>query len=314
MSRTVTAFFDSREEAESAKSRLQSSSIDADQIRIVDQSSASGSSEGSGESKGFFASLTDMFMPDDDAYAYQEGINRGGFLLCAQVDEDEADEAIRLLDESNSVDFDERERSWRDEGWTGWTGESDTAGFGASAASRAGNPGYAASTNGAAIEGSGQMNQTVAEERIPLVEEELLVGKREVNRGGARVRSYVRETPVHEQVSLRDEHVSVERRPVNEPIDQTELQSSDLLRDREIEMTETHEEAMVAKQARVTEEVVVRKTADQHVEQVDDTVRRTEVDIEEGSTRPAFGFDDRTTSETERSDFQRSDTDPLRRP
>ncbi len=314
MSRTVTAFFDSREEAESAKSRLQSSSIDADRIRIVDQSSASGSSEGSGESKGFFASLTDMFMPDDDAYAYQEGINRGGFLLCAQVDEDEADEAIRLLDESNSVDFDERERSWRDEGWTGWTGESDTAGFGASAASRAGNPGYAASTNGAAIQGSGQMNQTVAEERIPLVEEELLVGKREVNRGGARVRSYVRETPVHEQVSLRDEHVSVERRPVNEPIDQAELQSGDLLRDREIEMTETHEEAMVAKQARVTEEVVVRKTADQHVEQVDDTVRRTEVDIEEGSTRPAFGFeDDRTTSETERSDFQRSDTDPLRR-
>ena len=307
MSRTVTAFFDSREEAESAKSRLQSSAIDADRIRIVDQSTASSGSESSGEPKGFFASLSDMFMPNDDAYAYQEGINRGGFLLCAQVGENEADEAIRLLEESNSVDFDQREQGWRNEGWTGWTGERDTA--------ASGNPGFAASTTGSAMEGAGQMNQTVAEERIPLIEEELLVGKREVNRGGARVRSYVREVPVHDQVTLRDEHVSVERRSVNEPIDPAALQSGDLLRDREIEMTETHEEAMVAKQARVTEELVVRKTQEQHVEQVDDTVRRTEVDIEEGSTRPAFGFEDeRTTGETERSDFERSGTDPLRRP
>ena len=310
MSRTVTAFFDSREEAEAAKSRLQSSSIDADRIRIIDQSSSSTSSESTGESKGFFAALGDLFMPDEDAYAYQEGVNRGGFLLCAQVDEDEADQAIRLLEESNSVDFDERERGWRNEGWTGWTGERDSR-FGSTTGTTGGQS-YAAGTTGT--------GQTVAEERIPLVEEELRVGKREVERGGARVRSYVRETPVHEQVSLRDEHVSVERRPVDERIDPSELQSGDFLRDREIDMTETHEEAVVGKEARVTEEVVVRKTADERVEQVDDTVRRTEVDVEEGGTRPAFGFDDdRTTSETERThfertDFERSSTDPARRP
>ena len=311
MSRTVTAFFDSREEAEAAKSRLQSSSIDADRIRIIDQSSSSTSSESTGESKGFFAALGDLFMPDEDAYAYQEGVNRGGFLLCAQVDEDEADQAIRLLEESNSVDFDERERGWRNEGWTGWTGERDSR-FGSTTGTTGGQSYAEGTTTGA--------GQTVAEERIPLVEEELRVGKREVERGGARVRSYVRETPVHEQVSLRDEHVSVERRPVDERIDPSELQSGDFLRDREIDMTETHEEAVVGKEARVTEEVVVRKTADERVEQVDDTVRRTEVDVEEGGTRPAFGFDDdRTTSETERSDFERTDferssTDPTRRP
>ena len=311
MSRTVTAFFDSREEAEAAKSRLQSSSIDADRIRIIDQSSSSTSSESTGESKGFFAALGDLFMPDEDAYAYQEGVNRGGFLLCAQVDEDEADQAIRLLEESNSVDFDERERGWRNEGWTGWTGERDSR-FGSTTGTTGGQSYAEGTTTGA--------GQTVAEERIPLVEEELRVGKREVERGGARVRSYVRETPVHEQVSLRDEHVSVERRPVDERIDPSELQSGDFLRDREIDMTETHEEAVVGKEARVTEEVVVRKTADERVEQVDDTVRRTEVDVEEGGTRPAFGFDDdRTTSETERTDFERTDferssTDPARRP
>ena len=311
MSRTVTAFFDSREEAEAAKTRLQSSSIDADRIRIIDQSSSSTSSESTGESKGFFAALGDLFMPDEDAYAYQEGVNRGGFLLCAQVDEDEADQAIRLLEESNSVDFDERERGWRNEGWTGWTGERDSR-FGSTTGTTGGQSYAEGTTTGA--------GQTVAEERIPLVEEELRVGKREVERGGARVRSYVRETPVHEQVSLRDEHVSVERRPVDERIDPSELQSGDFLRDREIDMTETHEEVVVGKEARVTEEVVVRKTADERVEQVDDTVRRTEVDVEEGGTRPAFGFDDdRTTSETERThfertDFERSSTDPTRRP
>ena len=51
------------------------------------------------------------------------------------------------------------------------------------------------------------------EEVIPVAEEELRVGKREVSGGRVRVRSYVVETPVQEQVSFREEHVSVERRP-----------------------------------------------------------------------------------------------------
>ena len=40
MSRTVTAMFDSRSQAEAARERLTQSSIDADDVRIVDQSSA----------------------------------------------------------------------------------------------------------------------------------------------------------------------------------------------------------------------------------------------------------------------------------
>jgi uncharacterized protein (TIGR02271 family) len=303
MSRTVTAFFDSRQEAEAAKSRLQSSRIDAERIRIVDKSSA-GSSSDSGEGKGFFASLTDMFMPHEDRHAYQEGINRGGYLLCAQVDEDEADEAIQILDQSNSVDFDERERGWRNEGWQGWTGAQGMSGSGMSSSGMTGGmqqgsgqqPGMqmgGMQQTGMQQGGMQETGRTIEEERIPLVEEELQVGKREVNRGGARVRSYVREVPVHEQISLREEHVSVERRPVNERIDANQLNSGDMLRDRTIEMTETAEEAVVAKQARVKEEVVLRKTAEEHVEQISDTVRRTEVDVDEsqgGNDRPAFGF------------------------
>jgi uncharacterized protein (TIGR02271 family) len=328
MSRTITAMFDTREEAEAAKSRLQSSRIDADRIRVIDKESSSSSSSSStgGENRGFFASLTDMFMPDEDRAAYAEGIDRGGYLVCAQVDEQEADDAIRILDESNSVDFDSREEQWRGDGWAGWTGGTmNNQGVASSSPQMAAgyNQQQPPEQQQQAFQASGQAmgqesGRTVQEERVPIVEEELRVGKREVNRGSARVRSFVREVPVHEQVSLRQEHVDVERRPVSgERLSSAE--ASDLLQDRTIEMNETAEEAVVAKEARVTEEVVVRKTAEQHNEQIEDTVRRTEVDVEEGgSDRSAFGFQgDRTAetgsmSDTERAEFERTNNPSYR--
>lgn len=316
MSRTITALFDSRSEAESARASLTSSRIDADNVRIIDQSSSGGTSS-SDDGKGFFDHLKEMFLPDEDTHAYGEGISRGGFLLCATVDEDQADQAITILEsESDSVDFDQRQEEWRSEGWTGFSGYTDTgvpsgAGMGAS--------GQNVPPVGAVGSGSmesGRSGNVVDEERIPIVEEELRVGKREVARGGARVRSYVREVPVHEQVNLREEHVSVERRPVDERLSQDELASGDLLREQNIEMTETAEEAVVAKEARVREELVVRKTAEERVEDIDETVRRTEVDVDEGVSgredRSALFNNERGGSgeaSEERSDFERSNKD-----
>jgi hypothetical protein len=105
--------FDSRAEAETARQRLTQSNIDADNVRIIDQSSAgssSGSSSGS-EGEGFWASIKSAFMPEEDSHAYEEGMRRGGYLVCAQIDEDRADEAIRLLEDSDSVDFDSRQEN-----------------------------------------------------------------------------------------------------------------------------------------------------------------------------------------------------------
>ncbi|HZG09535.1 MAG TPA: YsnF/AvaK domain-containing protein [Allosphingosinicella sp.] len=268
MSRTITAMFDSRDEAEAARTRLSQSQIDADRVRIIDKnaSTSSASGSGAGEEQGFWSALRSAFLPEEDGQAYEEGMRRGGYLLCADVDETDADRACDILDQSGSVDFDQRQDAWRSEGWQG----------------------AAAGTAQARETG-----QSVEEERIPLVEEELRVGKREVARGGARVRSYIKETPVHEQVALREEHVSIERRPVGETLDRGALGSdSDLLRERTVEMTETAEEAVVEKQAHVREELVVKKTAEQRTEQIDDTVRRTEVEVDEtrgGEDRSAFG-------------------------
>lgn len=116
------------------------------------------------------------------------------------------------------------------------------------------------------------------DEAIKIVEERLRVGKREVARGAVRVRSYVVERPVEEQVRLHEEKVTIERRPVDRAaanIDPAAFQ------DRTIEMTTRSEEPVVSKEARVVEEVALHKDATDRVETVRDTVRRTEVNVED---------------------------------
>jgi stress response protein YsnF len=138
------------------------------------------------------------------------------------------------------------------------------------------------------------VREELAEERIPIVEEELRIGTREVVRGGARVHAHVEEHPVQQEVELLAEHTSVERRPTTRKLSEEELERGGLLRERVIEISEMREEAVVSKQAFVREELIVKKTIERRVERIDETVRRTEVETERlpgGESRPAFsGF------------------------
>ena len=278
MSRTLTALFDTRADADSAKQRLEAASIDISGVHVHDQSST-GYNESSAysthDNKGFWANLKGAFLPDEDRHTYEEGIKRGGALLTAEVDEDDADEAVRILESANSIDLDDRSGNWRQSGWNYDSSKQASTGTGAGMA--------AGSALGLGKTRDTDMTDRMTSDRkmndgdkIDVVEEELVVGKREVDRGGVRVRSYVREVPVHEQVSLREEHVEVERNPVDRKIGA----GDDAFREREISMTETAEEAVVGKTARVVEEVRIHKDSSQRTEQIDDTVRRTEVDID----------------------------------
>ena len=125
--------------------------------------------------------------------------------------------------------------------------------------------------------GTNLAQNTGGETVIPIVEEELEVGKRQVQSGGARIVTSVTERPVEEQVTLHEEHLTVDRRPVNRAVSGSEsaFQAQD------IEMTEMNEVPVVSKEARVVEEVVVGKTATDRTETVRDTVRRTNVDVED---------------------------------
>lgn len=272
MSSTITAMFDSRSDAEAAKERLQSALIDTNNVHIHDKTSTGFNESGysTHKDRGIWDSIKNAFMPDEDRHTYEEGVRRGGVLLTADVDDDQVDEAVRVLEEADSIDIDDRSSQWRSSGW-----DYPAAGAGSTGAASLG--GLSSTSGSASALSGGDIARDDREEVIPIVEEELVVGKRDVNRGSVRVRSYVTETPVHEQIRLRDEHVNVERRSVDQPLSISEL---DAFAERTVEVTATGEEAVIAKNARVVEEVVVTKTSDERTEDVADTVRRTEVDID----------------------------------
>ena len=124
-----------------------------------------------------------------------------------------------------------------------------------------------------------QNNQNLqGETTIPVIEEELQVGKQVMERGVARVRSRIIEKPVEEHIRLREEHVVIERRPVDREVSTADLAS---FQEGEIVLTEHAEIPVVGKQARVVEEVVIGKQIEEHDQIVRETVRRTAVEVEE---------------------------------
>jgi uncharacterized protein (TIGR02271 family) len=258
--RTVSAFFDTRADAERATSRLRGKGIADSSIHLTegaptqhtDATRTDATRTDAYEEKGFFESIGDFFFPEEDRHTYAEGLSRGGFLLTVRgLPAGMYDMALDILDDEGAVDVDERAASWRSEGWAGYQGS-----------------GYTAENAGRNVGG---------DETVPVVEERLRVGKRDTSHGRVRVRSYVHETPVSEEVELRDEHIEVERRPVDRPAKAGE----DAFRDRSIEAEEHAEEAVVSKEARVTEEVALHKDAGRRTETVSDTVRHTDVEIED---------------------------------
>ncbi|MGH1573979.1 YsnF/AvaK domain-containing protein [Methylobacterium sp. P31] len=275
MTQTITALFDKPAEAQAAQAKLVAAGIPQSAIRLVQGAQSprtSGSYDYHKDEGGFWNSLKDFFMPEEDRYAYSEGLSRGGTLLTVQTDQARLETAYDILEQNGSVDLDQREASWRKEGWSGYSATGGTT-----AATGAGN-----GTAGAAAYASGQRSATRAtageKEYIPIVEERLNVGKRVAESGRVRVRSYVVEKPIEEQVTLRDETVHVDRRPVDRaPTAADEA----LFENRTIEATERREQAVVSKDARVVEEVGIRKDAGQRTETVTDKVRRTEVEVED---------------------------------
>jgi stress response protein YsnF len=109
---------------------------------------------------------------------------------------------------------------------------------------------------------------------IPIVAEELVIGTREVDAGGVRVSTHVRDVPVEKTVIVREERVTIERRIVDRPID-----GEDAYRDRSVDVTARTEEPVVSKRGRLVGEIRVHKDCGDRVETVHDNLRRTEVEV-----------------------------------
>src|SRR5918997_3637781 len=172
---TIVLHFDSRSDAQKARDALVQAGIGLSSIRMLPEaettsytrSSTTTAYDHGKDEGGFWASLGDLFLPDDDRYAYAEGMSRGGVTLAVTAEEGQIDRVSDIAERYGAVDMEEREASWRREGWTGYTGGT------AAATSSAG---ASTGTRSASAEARG-------EEAIPIVEENLRVGKRQVEGG-----------------------------------------------------------------------------------------------------------------------------------
>jgi stress response protein YsnF len=295
MAQTVIGFFDNASEAQQAVEQLVSNGISRASIDIAASGGSSASSgmtsgtssygstgstshdEGFGDKVSRF--FGNLFDSDDDRSRYSTVASRSTTVTVHATSVAEAEMAADLLDRYGAVDVDERASQY---------------GYGATSASSTTDTSYADTTNRTA-------DTTGA---IPIIEENINVGKRVVETGGVRLRSRIIERPVEESVRLRVEHVHVERNPVNRPATEADLNG---FRESSIEATEHAEVPVVGKTARVVEEVRLDKDVTEREEVVRDTVRRTDVDVENLGTTSRTTDIDRT--DLDRTNLNRSDYD-----
>ncbi|HEX4211448.1 MAG TPA: YsnF/AvaK domain-containing protein [Candidatus Binataceae bacterium] len=203
-----------------------------------------------------------------DTAVYNRSLEDGSTIVTVHAEEQYLNKVMDILQRHDPVDIDERGAGYVD------IGAVTSADNVAQAATIQSDP-AARSSAASDIPDERDAARSSDEKTLPLAEETLAVGKRAINRGTTRVRRYVVETPVEEQVKLRSETVAVERHPVtgSRPV------SDASFTDKVVEMTETDEEPVVSKRARVKEEVVIHKDTDERVETVRDTVRREEAEV-----------------------------------
>jgi stress response protein YsnF len=296
MAETVIGFFDNPTEAQTAVQRLESSGISRDRIDVssgnsgtsnVDYDSTSNDRGDRDNENGITRFFKNLFGgDDDDADRYSKVAQGSNSIVTVHAQSrDEAETAADILDDCGAVDVDERASQY----------------------------GYTSSRNTGSTEDYDRNNLTDSDRRnistdrntdsdttINRMEEKLEVGKKTVEQGGVRVRSRIIERPVEEHVRLREEHINVERNPVNREVSGDELSN---FQEREIELTERSEVPVVNKEARVVEEVRISKEVNERDETIRDTVRSTDIDIEniDRGTRNTDDLTDDTDDDTRRN-------------
>ena len=160
---TIVAYFETRTAAENARDALTDAGIASSAIRLLpEEGSAAGYTRSTSETSynyredkgGFWASLGDFFLPDDDRYAYAEGMSRGGITLSVMADDADYDRVTDILEEYGSVDLDERETEWKSQGWSGYqagTASAVTTGSAMSRASSAAGTDHASRATGSGV-------------------------------------------------------------------------------------------------------------------------------------------------------------------
>lgn len=257
MNLTVVGVFDDVTEAKQAVDKLVAAGIDRNAIDMSAHASKADTYEDDYEDSGVVEFFKNLFGDDDDDHKrYSTVGSRGSIVTIHAATEEQAEKAADILDENGALNVHDRAAQY----------------------------GY-----GAGAEATGEVE---GQENIKIIEENLRVGKETVQTGGVRLKSRIVSKPVEENIRLREERVYVRRNPVNRPASATELDS---FKEGEVVLTEHAERAVVAKEANVVEEISVGKEVEAHDETIRETVRKTEVDVEQivddesVATNPATG-------------------------
>ena len=253
---TIVAVYDTAAHADAAVASLKAAGVPQNAI-----SSHAGASSGTttttaapAREQGFWSNLFGG-EPDHDTAVYDRSLAGGSTVVTVKAPATHNAKVMEILESHDPIDIDER-----------------ATGYGLAQTTTPRQPLAPAAIPAAARTATGAANTG---DTMQLAEESLSVGKRVVNHGGTRIRRFVVETPVEQSVNLRDEKVTLERRPVTDG-----RPATDSFSEKTIEMMESAEEAVVSKTACVVEEVGLRKEASDRVETVRDTVRKEQVEVE----------------------------------
>jgi uncharacterized protein (TIGR02271 family) len=241
----IVAVYDKAAKAKEAARALETSGFAPGDISVLNRDSLS---DAEVHEAGLWRRLFGRNVGDHESAVYGRTIESGGAVLTLRTADTEVPRAMKILDVHNPVDVNERATAL----------------------------GVAPPATRTAATQPVPTAKLTKEEVLRLAEEQLDVGKRQVETGRARIRRFVTERPVEAQVTLHEEHAEMMRRAVTDP---SLLKDVDWA-DKVIEITETAEQAVVTKSAHVAEEVVVRREGSDRVETVRDTVRRQQVELE----------------------------------
>jgi hypothetical protein len=246
MSKTVVGLFDGVDQANLVVQELKREGLT--------NTETYGAASGTGAT-GIQNKLNDAGVPHDEADFYADGIRSGGTVVLVRTDDTKANRAAEIMEHHST--------RGAHAGTAALRGSSQTTG-------KATSP------------GRGAGKQIRAEE----VEEEVRIGKRAVERTGARVSTHNSERPIEKNLNLHEEKVSVQRRAANRPASEADLRKGD----EEFIVKERSEEPVVEKRARVVGEVVVSKESHDRQATIRDTVRRKDVHVDKEPGGTATGY------------------------
>jgi uncharacterized protein (TIGR02271 family) len=240
---TIVAIYDRADKARDAASALESSGFVSGDISVLNSGSLSDKDV---PDASVWQRLFGRSVPEQESAAYRRIINSGGAVLTLRTSDREINKAMKILNVHGPMNLQDRSGSRVASAPASASAPTETRGLDA------------------------------AEEVLRLAEEQIEIGKRQVATGKSRIRRFVTEKPVEQQITLHEEHYEVSRREVNDPQFANDID----WKDRTIEVTETSEQPVVKKTARIAEEVVIRRRESDHVETIRDMVRRQQLEVE----------------------------------